>query len=241
MFPRALDPRIILDPRTREIQITNNQYVLVDGLNAIERILIDGIEMPMESMRPFWKQDPGKEEEVVMSPVPILTVQDVPGVGKCLLRSIFSNHGEWQVGSRLMITGDWNEGPEEQFMSNLTVIPMLEAKDKQIAAAEEVSTASAQTAASLQAERDELADKLEQSERDRQRLLGSSDKSDEIAAKDAEIAALKEQLKTAPPKLTDALDAKDKQIEELKAKLAEATKPAPEAKPAEKPKDKGKK
>lgn len=178
MFPHMDDVRTALDPRAREIIVDDVRRVAVNGLLEVDQILIDGIDLPMTDLRPVVKQDPGKEPETVMIEMPIVTVSDLPGFGRCLIRSVLSNDGNWQLGSKVVVIGEWAEGPQERFVSSLDVDGV-------------------------------------------------------VAKKDQEIKKLSGQLADAPSKAD--LEARDKEIAALKAKLADQpvdTKPAKEPKPA---------
>lgn len=222
MFPKALDPATELNPRSRKITVTHQDYVLIDGCLELEHVLIDGIEIPMTDMRAFSKQDPGKEPEMVLAPVPLLSVQDVPGVGRCLLRSIFSNHGQWQIGSTLIVTGEWAEGPEEHFVSNLAMMPVLAEKDKQIAEAQ----ATAQRHAD---EKDELATRLKElaAEVDAMRQtngaeLGAKEQElEELRKKASELESFKSEVESNAAGLKPVEDDKDALLAEKDAKIAE--------------------
>lgn len=121
MFPHLADAAKMLDPRARTFVVDDNRRILVDGLESIESVEIDGCPMPAMEERPFAVQELGKEATTVQHMVPLWTVQDIPGFGRCLIRSMYSNHGEWQIGSQVTIIGEWAEGPSESFVSTLLV------------------------------------------------------------------------------------------------------------------------
>lgn len=132
MFPHMDDVRTAMDPRAREIVIDDVRRVPVNGLLEVDKILIDGVELPLTDLRPVIKQDAGKEPETVMIEMPIVTVSDLPGFGRCLIRSVLSNDGNWQLGSKVVVIGEWEEGPQESFVSSLDVNQDLAKKDREI-------------------------------------------------------------------------------------------------------------
>lgn len=129
-----IDSELALNERARTFTVDNERFIAVPGLSNIEACFIDGVEIPLTQERPFWEEKPGKEAEPVMHEVPMLQLSDVPDVGTVLVRAVWSNNGIWQIGSKVVIVGDWTELPDEQFVSSVKVDTEMAKKDAEIAA-----------------------------------------------------------------------------------------------------------
>lgn len=134
LFPRLADANLALDPNGREFIVDDVRRVVINGCRSVDRVFIDGTEIPFTEFRPMAKQDPGKEVEMVLVEMPLLAIQDVPEAGRCLVRSVLSNDGNWQLGAKVVVIGDWEDGPGEHFVSSHEVLPILADKDATIAA-----------------------------------------------------------------------------------------------------------
>lgn len=160
MFPHLADAAKMLDPKARFFTVNDTTKIVVEGLEAVEYVEIDGIALPMMEARTFWKNDPGKEPETVQHMVPLFQVQDIPGFGRCLIRSVYSNHGEWQIGSNVTVVGDWADGPSEEFVSTFVVDPILKAKDVEIEKREQALAGAVDAIAEKEAELQSAASRI---------------------------------------------------------------------------------
>lgn len=101
--------------------VANPMRVEVPGCIELLRVFVDGVELPLEEDRNFSRQDLGKEPSMVAMPVPLVSLEHVDPYGTCLVRSLYSNDGLWQVGSTVVVVGEWDEGAEETFVSSSVV------------------------------------------------------------------------------------------------------------------------
>jgi hypothetical protein len=172
MFPLTQLPNEQIDlERARSFVVDDVSRVPVPGLRLVERVFVDGVEVPVEETRNMASQDPG--QEVVMRPVlvPIVALEYIEPVGACLVRSVYSNDGRWHQGSTVTVVGEWDEDGDERMVSS-----------KLLDEAE----------AAVEAREKELAD-LRASAKESERLRR------EVEARDAEIARLKASAAATAP------------------------------------------
>ncbi len=156
-----------LGGETRIFVVEDPFIVKVPGLTTLTGVMIDGIRLPLVEDRPFQQVKPDKEPETVYEPMTMVELRYSDEDGPHLIRSEFSNDGRWQVGSTLVVGGEWDDNPET-FASSID----LEEKDAEIAKLKEKAKAD-------QAKKDaEIAKLKEKAKADQ-------------AKKDAEIANLK--------------------------------------------------
>lgn len=129
MFPLSdkISASAFFDERTKAFTVSDARIVCVPGLTKLDAVEIDGVPMPFTDLRNFAKLDPGKEPEVVQQEMPIVELRYADEVGPFLARSVFSNDGVWQIGSSVVVRGDWDEDPET-FTSSID----LASKDAEI-------------------------------------------------------------------------------------------------------------
>lgn len=132
MFPRQLEPALALEG-ARPFTVTSPTRIEVPGCTFVHRVFVDGAEMPVEEDRMFAVEKKGKEPEMVPHTVPLCSLEHVEGHGTCLVRSLYSNDGLWQVGSTVVVVGEWDSDAEETFVSSRLVEQDLAARDARIA------------------------------------------------------------------------------------------------------------
>lgn len=125
----------------REFQVTDPKKLKVPGLVELEGVIIDGVNLPIMEDRPFQQAvEPGAEPTVTYEPVYMVMHCYSEEDGPFLERQVFSNNGEWQVGSKVKVAGTWDEAPES-FVSSLDVAELESSKDAEIAKLKEKAEA----------------------------------------------------------------------------------------------------
>lgn len=155
--PEEIMNQSALDDRSRLIIVSNSKYIETPGLLWVDAVSIDGVNIPLEDERPMYEMAPAAGDalgpvSVKSVPVPMVQVMDVPTLGTVLARSQYSNFGEWQIGSRVIVTGEWAERPVDTFVpaSDIDAVQaekqdlekemlLLEAENKKLKAALERS------------------------------------------------------------------------------------------------------
>jgi hypothetical protein len=112
----------------RVIKIEDPFIVKVPGLQTLTGVSIDGVRLPLVEDRPFQQCRPDKEPETTYEKMVMVELRYSEEEGAHLIRSEFSNDGRWQVGSTLVVAGEWDDNPES-FASSID----LEEKDAEIA------------------------------------------------------------------------------------------------------------
>lgn len=117
-----------LGGETRIFVVEDPYIVKVPGLATLTGVMIDGIRLPLTEDRPFQKVPKDKEPETVYVSMTMVELRYSDENGAHLIRSEFSNDGKWQVGSTLVVGGEWDDDPES-FVSSIDVAE----KDAEIA------------------------------------------------------------------------------------------------------------
>lgn len=101
------------DPRARKIVADNPNFIQAPGLVRLEKVYLQGVEIPLEESRPVWMREIGREEVAIRTTMPLLSVSDHPEHGTVIYRAELSNDGRWPVGADIYVIGDWAEDQEE--------------------------------------------------------------------------------------------------------------------------------
>lgn len=154
-------PSLELNENARKFKVTNESYLEVPGLLEVETVFLGHVELPLTSTRPFARQEPGKEVDMVETEVPMLQLSDMPDVGTVLLRSIWSNDGKWQLGTEVVVVGKWDESADPKDFVPQTELDKakaaLEAANAELAALKSGANAEAEAAKKAKAQADAKA------------------------------------------------------------------------------------
>jgi hypothetical protein len=106
LFPKILQTKD-LGRNARVFDGSGNSVLLTPGLQLVQSIEIDGVELPLEIEEAYVSSATGQTESVT---IPLIqTVHVAEGIG--IQRSVKSNDGVWQAGSRIVVVGVWDDTP----------------------------------------------------------------------------------------------------------------------------------
>lgn len=119
---------------------------IIDGQLTVERVTVDGVEIPLRVGIQLPDMKITEKRGTFITDMPMIDVVQNQDGTPCLYRSICSNHGVWQKGSRILVWAQWNG--EEKAIS----IAAAPEKTKEELAAETVERLNALTDEQLQSQ-----------------------------------------------------------------------------------------
>ena len=105
-FPIVHNDQTGNDGRTRAFAASGGPLLPVPGLVKLESVRIGDVEIPLTDKRTMWRQKRGKKAEPIEVDVPMVKAVVLDGQA-ALARSVYSNHGVWQDGETVYVTGQW--------------------------------------------------------------------------------------------------------------------------------------
>lgn len=100
-----------VNARTRKFVGNGTAFLVVAGLVALDGIRIGANPIELTEKRHYPKDAAGQLLEEVQEP--LISVDKTPDGRTVLLRSVLSNHGVWQKGEVVYVTGEWDSDTAE--------------------------------------------------------------------------------------------------------------------------------